>query len=235
MLRVLRHYLPIRKLLLTLSETALLTLVISAWMTAHLWDPTQKILDQLSGDHSMSPENAILRCIYSSFRLAVLSQIAIAFNELYDVRISGSRYDRSSRFVESAGSALGLTLLALLLAHTWGLKQVLDFPPLPLGQRVQTLVFAMLSGFALLYVWRSLFHYLLRRVDVGDRVLILGAGKAAHELALQILERPDTGFVLVGLLPDASAAAQRTSGASNVRHAWSQQLQAPLRGGQRAG
>ena len=65
---------------------------------------------------SSSPADAIPRCIYSSLLLAVLSQIAIAFNELYDVRISGSRYDRASRFVESAGSALGLTLVALVLA-----------------------------------------------------------------------------------------------------------------------
>lgn len=36
MLRVLRHYLPLRKVLLILSETVLLSAVLSAWMTAHL-------------------------------------------------------------------------------------------------------------------------------------------------------------------------------------------------------
>src|SRR6185436_18784926 len=183
MLRVLRHYLPIRKALLILSETALLTIVISLWMTAHLWDPPEHVRELLSAYDSMSPENAILRCIYSSFFLAFLSQIAIAFNELYDVRISGSRYDRAGRFVESAGSGLFLTLLAVVLVHVWSLKRVLDFPPLTLSQRVQGLVFALLSGFLVLYYWRALFHYLLRRSNFSERVLILGSGKAAHALA----------------------------------------------------
>jgi hypothetical protein len=195
MLRVLRHYLPIRKALLILSETALLTIVISAWMTAHLWgSPSEKIRELLSSDvRPMLPEDAIFRCIYSSFFLAVVSQIAIAFNELYDVRISGSRYDRAGRFVESTGSALGLTLLAVVLARSWGLKQILDFPPLTLSQLVWTLVFAMLSAFAVLYYWRSLFHWLLRRVEFGERVLILGGGKRAHALGREILDRPDAG------------------------------------------
>ena len=124
MLRVLRHYLPLRKALLILSETALLTLVLSLWMTAHLWDPPDKVVELLNNDlPPWTIETAIRRCIESACVLAVLSQIAIAFNELYDVRISGSRYDRAGRFVESAGSALGLTLFAVLIANAWGLQR----------------------------------------------------------------------------------------------------------------
>jgi lipopolysaccharide/colanic/teichoic acid biosynthesis glycosyltransferase len=220
MLRVLRHYLPIRKALLILSETALLTIVISLWMTAHLWDPPEHVRELLSARDSMSPENAIVRCILSSFVLAVLSQIAIAFNELYDVRISGSRYDRAGRFVESTGSALGLTLLAVVLAKTWGLKQILDFPPLTLSQLVWTLVFAMLTGFAVLYWWRSLFHWILRRAEFGERVLILGGGKRAHELGREILDRPDAGYVLVGILPDDPAQFHDTDFHEPLRPPW---------------
>ena len=127
MLRVLRHYLPIRKALLILSETVLLTLVIGLWTSAHLWDPSERTREILNNAiPAMSVDDAFFRCITSSFLLAVLSQIAIAFNELYDVRISGSRYDRAGKFVESAGSALALTLVAVVLASWWGLKQMLD-------------------------------------------------------------------------------------------------------------
>ena len=220
MLRVLRHYLPIRKALLILSETALLTIVISLWMTAHLWEPSENVRELLSAQSSMDPRDAILRCIYSSFFLAFVSQIAIAFNELYDVRISGSRYDRAGRFVESTGSALGLTLLSVVLAKSWGLKQVLDFPPLTLSQLVWTLVFAMLTGFAVLYWWRSLFHWILRRVEFGERVLILGGGKRAHELGREILDRPDAGYVLAGILPDDPAYLHETDLHEPLRHAW---------------
>jgi len=87
----------------------------------------------------MRVDISFLPALATAFLLAVLAQLAIAFNELYDVRISGSRYDRAGRFVESAGSGLFLTLLAVVLVHVWGLKRVLDFPPLTLSQRVQGL------------------------------------------------------------------------------------------------
>jgi lipopolysaccharide/colanic/teichoic acid biosynthesis glycosyltransferase len=220
MLRVIRHYLPLRKALLILSETVILTLLFSLWMTAHLWDPTDPVKRELfQGTPAMNVEDALVRCIYSSFLIAVLSQIALAFNELYDVRVSGSRYDRAGRFVESAGSALFTALLAIVLLHTWGLGRILDFPPLSLSQRVQALIFALLSGFACLYYWRSLFHFVLRRASFGERVLILGTGKAAHELAREILARPDAGYVLRGLLPDSNPDPERAP-AGKVRQAW---------------
>lgn len=205
MLRVLRHYLPLRKALLILSEAVLLTAVLSAWMTAHLWQPSELVLAQLY-EHipALKPDDALLRCVYSCFLLSILAQVAIGFNELYDVRISGSRVDRSGRFVESAGSALALSLLAVFVLPTWGLQQILDFPPLSTSQRIQTLVFAMLSGFVVLYGWRTLFHWMLRRANFGERVLILGGGKRARELAHEIRERPDMGYDLVGLVPESS-------------------------------
>lgn len=214
MLRVLRHYLPLRKALLILSETVLFTAVLSAWMTAHLWHPSELVLAQLyERIPALSVDDALLRCVYSCFLLSVLAQFAIGFNELYDVRISGSRVDRSGRFVESAGSALFLSLLAVFLLPTWGLPQILDFPPLSTSQRIQTLIFAMLSGFAVLYGWRGVFHWTLRRANFGDRVLILGGGKRARELAREIRERPDMGYDLVGLVaeddPDQSVGVTR--------------------------
>ncbi|MBL8860293.1 MAG: TIGR03013 family PEP-CTERM/XrtA system glycosyltransferase [Planctomycetes bacterium] len=228
MLRVLRHYLPIRKALLIASETLILTLVIALWTSAHLWDPTERVRELLNNAiPAMSVDDAFYRCVTSSFLLAVVSQIAIAFNELYDVRISGSRYDRAGKFVESAGSALALTLLAVALTSFWGLKQILDFPPLTFGLRVQTIVFAMLTSFALLYYWRSFFHWLLRRVEFGERVLIIGSGSTAKELGREIIERPDAGFVLVGILPETSAGLGTRDASQRVRHAWSD---APERG-----
>ena len=202
MLPVLRHYLPLRKALLIVSETVILTLVIGAWMSWHLWEPSSEVEARLFGlIPALTVEDALLRCMYSSFLLSALAQLAISFNELYDVRVSGSRYDRASRFVESAGSALAVALAFVVIADTWHLDKVFDFPPLSLTQRVQALVFAMLSGFVVLYTWRSLFHAVLQQERFAQRLLVLGSGDAAHELAREIVERPDTGYSLVGILP----------------------------------
>src|SRR5260221_9501851 len=159
MLRVLRHYLPIRKALLIASETVLLTLVLWAWTSAHLWSPSEGVRKALAHmvPDQYNVQSAIEKCLFSSMLLAVLAQVAVAFNELYDVRISGSRYSRASRFVESAGSALMLVLFTTWLTHVWRLQSVLDLPPLSLGQKVQVLTFALLSGFLLLYLWRGSF------------------------------------------------------------------------------
>ena len=211
MLRVIRHYLPLRKALLIASETIMLTAVIYAWMSAHLWQPDPEVEARLFGlIPAMTTEDALWRCLYSSFLLSALAQLAISFNELYDVRISGSRYDRAARFVESAGSALFLSIVMVVLMDTWHLDKVLDFPPLTLTQRVQSLVFALLTGFVLLYAWRSLFHALLRQERFAQRLLVLGAGEAAHTLAREVLERPDAGYALVGMLPGGASTRQST-------------------------
>ena len=216
MLSVLRHYLPLRKALLVLSETVLLTLCLAAWLSAHLWNPSEAVQRKLLfAIPPLTAHDAILRCVWTSFLLSLIAQIAIAFNELYDVRVSSSRFDRASRFVESSGTAIALTLVAVLFVDRAEFRRFLDTPPLTTSQRVQALVFAMLTGFAILYAWRSLFHTILRRANFAERVLILGAGKSARELAREIIERPDTGYQVVGMLPshgeDAAARAEHRS------------------------
>ncbi len=203
MLRVLRHYLPLRRALLVFSETVLLFSVIAAGMTAHLWRPNAQVINLITKE-GLGPEQAQLRCALSAFLLAVFAQLAIAFNELYDFRVSSSRYDRASRFVGSTGSAVALALVSVLLARVWDLARVLDFPGLTTSQLVQTLVFTMLFGFSLLYVWRHVFHVALRSYNFNERVLILGSGPAARSLAREVLERADSGFEVIGIVPEAS-------------------------------
>ena len=206
MLSVLRHYLPVRKALLILSETVILTLCLWAWLSAHLWDPSEVVQRKLLlAIPALTAHDAIVRCLTTSFFFSLIAQLAIAFNELYDVRVSSSRYDRASRFVESAGSAIGLVLLAAVLVDRWELRHILDTPPLTTSERVQTLVFALLTGFAILYGWRVLFHAILRRAQFSERVLILGAGRSAFELARELIERPETGLQVVGILPEEPA------------------------------
>lgn len=206
MLSVLRHYLPVRKALLILSETVLLTLSLWAWLSAHLWEPTETVQRKLLlSIPALTTHDAVVRCLTTSFLFSLIAQLAIAFNELYDVRVSSSRFDRASRFVESAGSAIGLVLLAAVLVDRWELRRILDTPPLSTSERVQTLVFGLLTGFAILYVWRGIFHAILRRANFAERVLILGAGRSAFELAREMLERPETGLQVVGILPEEPA------------------------------
>ena len=212
MIRVLRHYLPLRRALLLFSETVLLTAALGVTMSWHLLRPTGIVIGRVTAD-GLGLEAAQWRVWISAFLVAALSQIAIAFNELYDFRVSASRYDRASRFVGSTGSAIALSVLVVMLARTWDLQRVLDFPGLTTSQLLRTLVFALLLGFSLLYLWRHLFHGALRRWNFNQRVLILGAGPQARSLAHVIGEHPDSGFEVVGMLPERSVSkAERGPG-----------------------
>jgi lipopolysaccharide/colanic/teichoic acid biosynthesis glycosyltransferase len=210
MLRVLRHYLPLRRALLIVSETLILFVVLGVGMTMHLWTSgsVSRVMMRIT-EANLQRDEALVRCLVSAFLVAVLGQIAIGFNELYDFRVSSSRYDRSARFVTSMGSALLLTLGATLLARAWRLPWVLDFPGMTVSMEVQTLVVTLLVGFGILWIWRNMFHFSLRRFDFNERVLILGAGQGAHTLASEMLERSDSGFRVVGLVPESDSGDRR--------------------------
>lgn len=213
MIRVLRHYLPLRRALLLFSETVLLTLTLGVTMASHLVRPSGVVIGRVTAD-GLGLEAAQWRCWISAFLVAALSQVAIAFNELYDFRVSASRYDRASRFVGSAGSAIALAVVTVLLARTWDLQRVLDFPGLTTSQLLRTLVFALLVGFSLLYLWRYLFHGALRRWNFNQRVLVLGAGPQARSLAHVIAEHPDSGYEVVGMVRESAAASAPRSEAA---------------------
>jgi hypothetical protein len=64
-----------------------------------------------------------VRCLTTSFLFSLIAQLAIAFNELYDVRVSSSRFDRRVALRRVAGSAIGLVLLAAVLVDRWELRR----------------------------------------------------------------------------------------------------------------
>jgi len=199
MLHVLRHYFPLRKGLLVISETFLLTLVVYLIMSQHLVPPlrTEILRDLLT--RGLSVEDALNHCLLGSLQVAVLAQIAIGFNELYDFRISSSRYARASRFLGSAGSAVLISLGALLVVRLANAEGLLLFAGLPFTQRALLLTVSLILGFAVLFVWRTVFHSMLQRMRIDERMLILGSGRSAQTLAKELMEREDTGYRIVGM------------------------------------
>lgn len=225
MIRVLRHYLPLRKALLVGSETLLLAAVLAVGMSWHLLgvsDVDPAVVARLAAER-MQPDTALWRCLVSSFLLAILAQLAITLNELYDYRVSASPYERAARFVGSAGSAILVGGGAVALARLWELERILDFPGLTPFQLVQTLVFTMLCGFVVLYFWRMLFHWVLGRWHFSERVLILGAGDLARSIAAEMNDRPYVGYDAIALVPD-EALVEAESGPEPPRVAGAEAL-----------
>ncbi|QDV06691.1 UDP-N-acetylgalactosamine-undecaprenyl-phosphate N-acetylgalactosaminephosphotransferase [Planctomycetes bacterium Poly30] len=218
MLRVLQHYFPVRTFLLVATELCLLGAVMAVGMTQHLWkllgDPAtthagaRSAADALARQ-SLSAADGLQKCIIAAIALTLVSLLCLGLNRLYEFQISASRYERASRFVESAGAGVVLCLILAAVSRVASPTGILSFPGLTLTQTIQHLAVTVAVGFGVLYISRFAFHWLVRRADLDVRVLILGSRGPAHALANQIIEHPEAGFVVVGLVPEPESTIGR--------------------------
>jgi exopolysaccharide biosynthesis polyprenyl glycosylphosphotransferase len=208
MLHVLRHYLPFQKGLLIVSETALITLALMAGMSSHLWSVDQD-MRRILANESLDPSQALWLCFFSVLTVSVLVQVVLSFNELYDFRISASPYERAARFLGSAGSAALLAAAIVAVAELWELERLLEFPGLPITQTVVLLTISLGFAFALLYLWRGVFHALMKRTRFTQKLLVLGSGRLAHRTIEEVRARPNSGMEIVAAISPAAPAGGR--------------------------
>ena len=87
--------------------------------------------------------------------------------------------------------ALGLAWVALALAFY-------AFPLLMLGRGISLIALPLALG--LMVGWRISIHWLLGHPDFGEKILIVGSGPLAIEVAREMLERPDAGYRIAGFV-----------------------------------
>jgi len=59
---------------------------------------------------------------------------------------------------------------------------------------------ALPLALALMVSWRICIHWFLRHPSFGERILVVGSGKLAVEVAREVLNRPDAGYRIVGFV-----------------------------------
>jgi len=107
--------------------------------------------------------------------------------DLYDFIVMHDRRELMLRLVQ----ALGLAWIALALSFY-------AYPRLMLGRGVSLIALPM--ALALMVGWRISIHWFLGHPDFGERILIVGAGDLAVEVAREVLDRPDAGYRIVGFV-----------------------------------
>jgi sugar transferase (PEP-CTERM system associated) len=112
---------------------------------------------------------------------------AFYFYDLYDFLVMHDRRELVLRLVQ----ALGLAWVALALTFY-------VFPRLMLGRGI-TLI-ALPLALALMVSWRVSIHWLLGHPQIGERILVVGAGANAVEVAREVLDRPDAGYRIIGFV-----------------------------------
>jgi len=121
----------------------------------------------------------------------VFSLTAFYLFDLYDFIVMHDRRELVLRLVQ----ALGLAWIALALAFYL-------FPGLMLGRGISLI--ALPLALALMVGWRVSIHWFLGHPDFGERILIVGSGNLAVEVAREVLNRPDAGYRIVGFVGNDS-------------------------------
>lgn len=107
--------------------------------------------------------------------------------DLYDFIVMHDRRELVLRLVQ----ALGLAWIALALSFY-------AFPQLMLGRGISLI--ALPLALALMVGWRVSIHWFLGHPNFGERILIVGSGNLAVEVAREVLNRPDAGYRIVGFV-----------------------------------
>jgi sugar transferase (PEP-CTERM system associated) len=136
--------------------------------------------------------------------VALVCVLAFYYNDLYNFEVPhdvGQLFRRLCR-------ALGLTALVLAVGY-------LLFPGLILGGNVAS--YALLLTLVSVLLVRVTVYTLAKQAPFSERVLILGGGPLAAELARHIRTRPDLALRLVGVLtPGAEAGPPRLGSYGDV-------------------
>ena len=112
---------------------------------------------------------------------------AFYFFDLYDFIVMHDRRELVLRLVQALGFAwvgLALTFYAL--------------PGLMLGRGISLISLPL--ALTLMVIWRLSIHWFFGHPGIGERILIVGSGNLAVEVAREVLSRPDAGFRVVGFV-----------------------------------
>ena len=107
--------------------------------------------------------------------------------DLYDFLVMHDRRELVLRLVQ----ALGLAWIALAFSFYL-------FPDLMLGRGISLISLPL--ALTLMVSWRVSIHWFLGHPDFGERILIVGSGSQAVEMAREVLNRPDAGYRIVGFV-----------------------------------
>ncbi len=107
--------------------------------------------------------------------------------DLYDFLLMHDRRELVLRLIQ----ALGLAWIVLAFSFY-------TFPAVMLGRGVSLI--ALPIALTLMVGWRVSIHWFLGHPDFGERILIVGSGNLAVEVAREVLDRRDAGYRIVGFV-----------------------------------
>lgn len=124
---------------------------------------------------------------YKAALATVFCLCAFYLYDLYDFVVIHDRRELVLRLIQ----ALGLAWTALALVFY-------AMPQLMIGRGVSLI--SLILALLLMVGWRLSIHWLLGHPHIGEKILIVGSGSDAVEVAREALERRDAGYRIVGFV-----------------------------------
>ncbi len=115
--------------------------------------------------------------------------LILYFYDLYDYTVMSNRRELLLRLVQALGIAWALLAFVFYI-----------FPPLFIGRGISIISIPIVL--VLLLFWRIVIHYLTGHPEIGEKILIVGAGQAGIDTAEAVWERRDAGYRIVGFVTD---------------------------------
>ena len=175
-LRIFDQYIPIRKIAFFFLESAFITgMVILGAYLRFLSDP----ISLNTYEYLILKASLIVACV----------QLSLYYFDLYALKVFRSNIELGIRLLQSLGVS------SILLAVLYYL-----FPPLIIGRGI----FLISLGFmgAVIVSWRIIYNQILRTRQLDQKIMIVGSGHLAKNIAKEIVERVDTGFKIIGFITE---------------------------------
>jgi sugar transferase (PEP-CTERM system associated) len=175
-LKIFNQYVPLRKLAFILLETVFIMGVVI--LGAYL---------RFLGDLKSFSDLEYL--FHKALLIVGTVQLSLYYFDLYDLKIFRSNFELSIRLLQSLGVS------SIILAVLYYL-----FPFLIVGRGI----FLISLGFmgAVIVSWRVIYNHIHRTKQLDQRIMIVGSGELAKSIAIEIIDKADTGFNVIGFITD---------------------------------
>jgi len=146
------------------------------------------------------------RGLYKIALTTFICQLIFYFFELYDISTTRTRRELFMHTLRAVAVVCAILGLIFLLRPTL-LLGYLEFndtgQPVRLANGV--MLMAVILALALMVCWRIVIHWLLRHPWFSERIVIVGTGAAAIDLAREVTARRDLGYHVVGFIAEDPA------------------------------
>jgi sugar transferase (PEP-CTERM system associated) len=175
-LKIFDQYIPARKFAFFFLESAFIAgMVILGAYVRFLGDP----VGFYTYEYLVLKSLLIMACV----------QLSLYYFDLYDLKVFRSSFELCVRLLQSLGVS------SVLLAVLYYL-----FPSLIIGRGIFFISLAFMG--AVIVTWRIVYNRMLRTKQLDQKIIIVGSGPLAKNIASEIVERMDTGFKVIGFITE---------------------------------